>query len=340
MAALREAELLDRARRGFRGLSGALIYGTDEESISGLVRDIQKAWSGGEATAIEAASLRGQQGALRDLLGSQPLFGGRGLVIVHGAEDQHGAFLIPLLGAENASAFLIVAGSLRKNSALRAAAEGTRSCAVLAIHEEDEAAQVLRIRKNASALGLAFEEGAAERLLELCGGNRSLIAAEIEKLSLLQPKGGEVAQRTVEESCGEQGGSDFNAVFGALLEGDVADLDKALARMFGAADFSAVLPLLQSYLTRLAAVRAAVEEGLGWEAAFQKARPPVYFGQQAQMKKQLSGLTLESLLRLQGQVQEIVFQSRSASPLADLAAARGLLSQGLRLSGRKQAAAD
>lgn len=334
MAAMREAGLLGLARQGFRGLSGALAYGTDEESISGLAREIQKAWSGGEVTVAEAASLRGQQGALRDLLGSQSLFGGRGLVVVQGAEDQHGAFLIPLLGAENANAFLIVAGSLRRNSALRAAAEGSRACAVIAIHAEDEAAHLLRIRTNASALGLAFEEGAAERLLELCGGNRSLIAAELEKLSLLQPKGGEVTRQAVEESCGEQGGADFNAVLEALLEGNVAGLDTALARTSGAADFSALLPLLQGYLTRLAAVRAALEEGLGWEAAFQKARPPVYFGQQAQMKRQLSGLTLESLLRLQAQVQEIVFLSRSVSPLGDLAAARGLLAQGLRLSRR------
>lgn len=338
MAAMREADLPGLAGRGFPGLAGALLYGTDEESIAGMSRAVQRAWTGGEVSVIEAASLRGQQGALRDLLGSRSLFGGRGLVAVLGAEDQHGALLIPMLGAEHANAFLIVAGSLRKNSALRAAAEGSRACAVLAVHAEDEAAQLIRIRRNASALGLSLEPGAAERLLELCGANRGLIAAELEKLSLLQLKGGEVTRQAVEESCGEQGESGFNAVFEELLEGNVAGLDKALARTFGTADFSALLPLLQGHLARLAAIRAAVDEGLGWEAAFQKARPPVYFGQQAQVKRQLSGLTLEGLLRLQAQVQEIVFQSRSVSPLGDLVTARGLLAQGLRLSGLKEAA--
>ena len=166
MAAIREAELLDLARQGFRSLSGALLYGTDEESISDMVREIQKAWSGGEITVIEAASLRGQQGTLQDLLGSQPLFGGRALIVIQGTEDSHGSFLIPIIAAQHANAFLIAAGSLRKNSALRTAAEGTRNCAVLVFHEEGEAAQVLRIRRNGSALGLNFDSGAAERLLE------------------------------------------------------------------------------------------------------------------------------------------------------------------------------
>ena len=339
MAAIREAELLDLARQGFRSLSGALLYGTDEESISDTTREIQKAWSSGEITVIEAASLRGQQGALNDLLDSQSLFGGRTLIVIQGAEDQHGSFLIPIIAAQHSNAFLIAAGSLRKNSALRTTAEGTRNCAVLAFHEEGEAAQVLRIRRNGSALGLNFEPGAAERLLELCGGTRSLIAAELEKLSLLQLEGGKVTLKVVAESCGEQAELDFNSICNSMLDGNVADLDRALANALEAADSSAVLPMLQSYLTRLAAVRAAVEEGLSWEAAFQKAKPPIYFGQQAQVKRQLSGLTLEALLRLQLAVQKIVLEQRSAGSMGALVAARALLSQAVRLSGQKQAIA-
>jgi DNA polymerase III delta subunit len=338
MAAIREAELLDLARQGFLGLSGALLYGTDEETISDMAREIQKAWSGGEITVIEAASLRGQQGALNDVLGSQSLFGGRTLVMIQGVEDQHGSFLIPIIATQLANAFLIAAGSLRKNSALRTAAEGTRNCAVLAFHEEGEAAQVLRIRRNGSALGLNFEFGAAERLLELCGGNRSLIAAELEKLSLLRLEDGKVTLKVVAESCGEQGELDFNSICNSMLDGNVADLDRALASALEAADSSAVLPMLQSYLTRLASVRASVEEGLSWEVAFQKAKPPIYFGQQAQVKKQLSGLTLEALLRLQLAVQQIVLEQRSAGSMGALVTARALLSQGLRLSGQKPAA--
>jgi DNA polymerase III delta subunit len=242
-----------------------------------------------------------------------------------------------MLGAENANAFLIVAASLRKNSALRTVAEGTRNFAVLAFHEEGEAAQLIRIRRNGAALGLNFEPGAAERLLELCGGNRSLIAAELEKLSLLRLDEGKVTPRTVAESCGEQGELDFNHIFDSLLDGDVADLDRALSGALEAADSSAVLPLLQSYLTRLASVRTAVEEGLSWEAAFQKAKPPIYFGQQAQVRRLLSGLTLEALLRLQLAVQQIVLEQRSAGSMGALVAARALLSQAVRLSGQKQA---
>jgi DNA polymerase III delta subunit len=338
MAAIREAELLDLAKQGFRGLSGALLYGTDDESISDIAREIQKAWSGGEVTVIEATSLRGQQGALNDLLGSQSLFGGRALIVVQGAEDQHSGFIIPIVGTQHANAFLVAAGSLRKNSALRTTAEGTRNCAVLAFHEEGEAAQILRIRRNGSALGLTFEPGAAERLLELCGGNRSLIAAELEKLSLLQLEGGKVALKVVAESCGEQGELDFNSICNSMLDGNVADLDRALASALEAADSSAVLPMLQSYLIRLTSVRAAVEEGQSWEAAFQKAKPPIYFGQQTQVKRQLSSLTLEALLRLQLAVQQIVLEQRSAGSMGALVAARALLSQGLRLSGQKQPA--
>jgi DNA polymerase III delta subunit len=334
---MRDADLLDLARQGFPNLSGALLYGTDEESISDTSRQIQKSWNGGEVTVVEAASLRGQQGTLQDLLGSQSLFGGRALIVVQGVEDHHGAFLVPMLAAENASAFLIVAASLRKNSALRTSAEGTRNLAVVAFHEEGEAAKLNRIRKNGSALGLNFEPGAAERLVELCGGNRSLIAAELEKLLLLQLKDGRVAQTTVEEVCGEQGESDFNSIFGSMLDGNVAELDRALANLLQTADSSAILPMLQSHLTRLASVRAAVEEGQSWEAAFQKAKPPIYFGQQPQMKRQLSSLTLEALLRLQLAVQQIVLEQRIAGSMGTLLGARALLSHSVRLSGQRQA---
>jgi hypothetical protein len=109
--------------------------------------------------------------------------------------------------------------------------------------------------------------------------------------------------------------------------------------VLGAIDSSAVLPLLQNYLTRLASVRAAVEEGMSWEAAFQKAKPPIYFGQQVQVKRQLSGLTLEALLRLQLAVQQIVLEQRSAGSMGTLVTARALLSQAVRLSGQKQATA-
>jgi DNA polymerase-3 subunit delta len=333
---MRDSELLDLARQGFLNLSGALLYGTDEESISDTSRQIQKSWNGGEVTVVQSAALRGQQGTLQDLLGSQSLFGGRALIVVEGVEDLHSAFIIPMLVAENANAFLIVAASLRKNSALRIAAERARKCAVLAFHEEDESAKLIRVRKNGSALGLSFEPGAAERLVELCGGNRSLIAVELEKLSLLQLKDERVAQKTVEESCGEQGELDFNEIFDSMLDGNVADLDRALANVLQTADSSAVLPMLQSHLTRLTAVRAAVEEGQSWETAFQKAKPPIYFGQQAQVKRQLSSLTLEALLRLQLAVQQIVFEQRGAGSMGTLLAARALLSHAVRLSGQKQ----
>jgi DNA polymerase-3 subunit delta len=333
---MRDAELLDLARQGFPDISGVLLYGTDEDSISDTSRQIQKSWIGGEVIVVEAASLRGQQGTLQDLLGSQSLFGGRALIVVEGSEDPHSAFLVPILGAESTNAFLIVAASLRKNSALRIAAERTRKCAVLAFHEEDEAAKMIRVRKKGSTLGLNFEPGAAERLVDLCGGNRSVIAVELEKLSLLQLKDGRVAQKTVEECCGEQGELDFNEIFDSMLGGSVADLDRALANAFQVADSSAVMPMLQNHLTRLATVRAAVEEGQSWETAFQKAKPPIYFGQQAQVKRRLSGLTLEALLRLQLAVQQIILEQRMAGSMGTLLAARALLSHAVRLSGQKQ----
>jgi DNA polymerase-3 subunit delta len=333
---MRDVDLIDLARQGFRNLSGALLYGTDEESISDTSRQIQKSWSGGEITVVEATSLRGQQGALPDLLASQSLFGGRTLIVVQGAEDLHGTILIPILGADNANAFLIVAASLRKNSALRVTAESASKCAVLAFHEEGEASKLIRIRTNGAVLGLNFEPGAAERLVELCGGNRSLIATELEKLSLLQLNDGRVAQKTVEEICGEQGESDFNSIFASMLDGNVADLDQMLAHVLQASDSSAVLPMLQGHLTRLATVRAAVEEGQSWEAAFQKAKPPIHFSQQAQTKRQLSSLTLEALLRLQLAVQQVVLEQRMAGSMGTLLAARALLSHAVRLSGQKQ----
>lgn len=343
MAPLRESELLERAKQGFRGLGGALLYGTDEEAISALAHDIQKTWNGGEVTVIEAASLRGQSGILQDAVSSASLFGGRGLVVVRGADDQHTPVFAPILAPDVAAAgnnaFLLIAGSLRKASPLRAAAEKSANCAVLAFHQEGDAAQIIRIRKNGAALGLAFEPGAAERLLELCGGNRALVAMELEKLSLLQLPDGKVSVGNVADCCGEQGEADINAMFDALLSGDVAGLDRAITKSAGSTDVSSVLPMLQNHLTRLAAIRAAVDEGLSWDAAFQKAKPPVFFGQQGEMKRLLSSLTLESLQRLQVQMQQVVFQSRSTSPAGDLVAARALLSQALRLSGHRSSSA-
>jgi DNA polymerase III delta subunit len=335
MAIIREKELLGLAKRGFEGMGGALLYGTDGEAIAEVSRTVQRSWSSGEVNAVESASLRNQQGTLLDLLSTQSLFGGRGLVIIHGAEDQHSGLLAPVVGTVHANVFLIVAGSLRKSSLLRGSAEAAARCAVLALHEEAEAAQLVRIRSLGTELGFAFGPGAAERLLELCGGNRSLVAAEAAKLSLLKFDDATVSRRAIEENCSDQAESDFDGLFQSVLEGDLAGADEALARASESGELAAALPMLQSHLARLAIVQAALEEGLSWEAAFQKPKPPIYFGQHDQMKKQLAGLTLESLLRLQRQVQQIVFLARRNGAGGDAVTARALLLQTAKLSGRE-----
>ena len=334
MAEIREGEFRKLLSSAFAGIDGVLFYGNDEESMADVTRQTLSAWrGGGEVVVIEASSLRGGSGELKDHLFSQSLFGGRGLVLVRGCEEQHAPALLALIGEGGwSNALLLQAGSLRKNSALRAAIAKSKRFHAVAFYAEDESAFLDRVRSMATEKGLRFDEGAAERLAILCGTDRSLVAIELEKLALLSTGAELVTVQMVEESCGDQAASDMEALMDAVLSGEPMEADRLLQRAVGAPEFSGLLPMFLSRLSRLADVRAALDAGASWESAFAKARPPVFFPQQPAMKRQLSGLSLDGVMRLQEQLQEWTLQARRLGAVGDVFIARNLISLATRLS--------
>jgi DNA polymerase-3 subunit delta len=314
-------------RRHLDGKSGMFLHGNDDGAITAAALEIQRLWPAQDVSSVESSILKSEPGAFFDMLSSPALFGGRRLIVVEGAEDQHVDALQPVLDVLTVNAFLVVTGSLRKESRLRKAAEESVHCAVLALYEEAESAHLARVRREGKELGLTFAPGAAERLLELCSANRALIAAEMRKLPLLAPEKGVITVQAIEGICGDPTGSDVDALMQSFLEGSLTGIDAALTRLLESGESASLLPVLQNHLARLSVVRAAVESGATWEMAFRKPKPMIYFGQHEQVKKQLAGLTLEGLLRLQRQLQQITMQSRRLGTNGDIVAARALLMQ-------------
>jgi DNA polymerase-3 subunit delta len=331
MADLRESQFADLVLRRFAGIDGLLIYGNDEESISDVLRQLQANWkSEGDVIELEAATLRGGAGELSDHLQSRPLFGGRTLVVLKGTEEAHATVMEPLVGAGAANFLVVVSGSLKKNSALRALFATSPRFHALALFEEGDASALQRVRMLAQEQALRLEPGAAERLFELCGASRALLAAEIEKLVLLKPEDNVVSVDLVERSCGDQAAADVDRLLEAVLNGEAATSETTLRQCLESGEMGAVLPLLLLRLSRLTSVKAALEDGVDWEQAFARANPPVFFKQQPAMRRQLSRFSLESLLRLQEQVQSCVLESRKLGPLSASVVSRFALSLSVR----------
>jgi DNA polymerase-3 subunit delta len=328
MAVLREADLADFLKRKLTQFNGLLLFGNDEAAIAAAVRQAAIAFSQGEEPLrIDASSLRNDPAALDDAFRSMSLLGDRRLIVLSGVEETHLNVLAPILDMQALGNFVVLsAGSLKKTSKLRLAAEGSQRFGVIAFYEEAGAALVVRVQMIAKAHGMNFVDGAAERFVDLCGSDRMVLIGEAEKLVLYCHPAKEITLEDVEAICGDQAEFEADGLNNAVFDGDLETVDRMFSSMLLSGDGRAALIMLQLYLTRLTEVSAARDRGMDLASACRAARPPVFDKQQQTVGRHLRSFSGDDLARALVSVQQAILQSRQMADLGDAITSRCLLS--------------
>ena len=207
-----------------------------------------------ERIDLEPSTLRSDPGRLPDEAAALSLFGGARYVRVAGAGEESLAAATLLLDAEQAgNPVVMIAPGLRNTSKLVKLAQGASRAMAFACYvpEGKEASDI------AAALGrdrgLRLGTGVAERLALASGGDRGLMARELDKLALYldaapdQPKPAEDAD--YEAIGADLGDAEMSRAIEAAIDGRGDSLGAELGRLDEAG--VSPIPLLRQLVKRL-----------------------------------------------------------------------------------------
>jgi DNA polymerase III subunit delta len=329
VAVLRDADVSSFLKSRLGGVNGLLLFGNDDSAIDLTSRRVKSAFMQGEEPLhLSLSELRNDAALLDDAFRAMSLLGDRRLIVLEGVDDSHLAFLSPVIASASIGNFvLLLAGSLKKDSKLRSAVEASHLFAMLPLYEDaSEGAAILRVQTLAKEAGIAFGADAVERLVELCGTDRSVLANEVEKLALYCWPAKSVELADVEEASGDKAGFDWDLLTQYVFDGDMNATDRMFASVVAAGEGRTTLIMLQLYLGRMEAISASVAGGLPLANALRAARPPIFGRQLSAMERHMKTLGGEGLQRAQSTVQSAVLASRQNSDLSDAITGRCLLS--------------
>lgn len=328
MVAWRENELQDVLKRRGGQFNGVLLFGNDDSAIASASRLVGSLMSGDEEPLrLDVSDLKQDPALLDDAFRAMSLLGDRRLVILSGVDEAHLAAVTPILASSVSGNFILfISGSLKKGSKLRTAAESAQKFGVVGFYEEVGAALVQRAQTIFRQLGLTYEAEVAERFVDLCGNDRSVLMGEAEKLALYVHPLRQVTLDDVVAVCGDQAAFESDALIAAVLDGDAERADRMFTSMLLSGDAKSVLIMLQMYLARLEGISAAMARGQDLASACRAARPPVFEKQQPAVARQLRVFSGDDLGRAQVSVQQAMLQSRQIGDLGEAITARCLLS--------------
>ncbi len=256
-----------------------LLHGPDEAGARALAAQLARAM-GTEAERIdlEPGVLRSDPARLADEAAAISLFGGARHIRVDGMGEESAEALAALLDAPRAgNPVVAIAPGVKASGKLVKAAIAAPGVLCFACYVP-EGADAERIADQlARELGMRIAGNAARRLTAAAGGDRAVMARELEKLALFldaapdRPR--EVDEVALDAIGADLGESALGAAIDAAIEGRVAWLALELARLEEAG--TSLIPLLRQLVRRLmtlAEMRAEVDAGAGASAVIEKHR--------------------------------------------------------------------
>jgi DNA polymerase-3 subunit delta len=290
-------------RRPDPEVRAVLLYGPDiglvRERADALARtvcpDLRDAFLVAE---IPAATLGGDPARLADEAAQISLMGGRRVVRVRDAGDTVGAIFGRFLAEARGDALVVVeAGDLPGRSSLRRAFDDSPAAAAIGCYPDGPRELAGVIRDSLAAHQVQASRDAVAFLVEHLGGDRLLTRAELDKLALYAGEGGRIELDDARLSIGDSAAIELDDAVLAAADGDAAGLERALGRVFqeGESPVTVIRALLR-HLHRLHLLAARVTAGEPIDAVMRGARPPIFFKQQENFRRQL-GLWREGALR-------------------------------------------
>ena len=284
-----------------------LFHGPDEAGAAELAERLARAL-GPEAERIDLdmKALREQPGRLADEAASLSLFGGARYVRLSGVEEAAGEAISLLLGAERTGNPVIAIGPGLKASgklvkqAIAAPAALSFACYV------PEGIDATRLATTvAREHGLRLTGDVPQRLASATGGDRAILAREVEKLALYldaAPDRPRDADGAALDAIGaDLGDTELFQAIDAVLDGRVGDIGAELA---GLGDGTAV-PLMRQLSRRLmtlAELRSDMDKGASVDDVLEKHR--VFFREKASTGRALRRWNAAQIARAIQRVRE------------------------------------
>lgn len=271
-----------------------LLYGADIAGSNALAARLAGSLGPDiERIALAPATLKADPGLLADEAASLSLFGGKRLILVEGGGDELLDAVSALLNAPAAgNPVAIVTGALKKTSKLLTLAEASPRALVNAAYLPEGRDADRLVMDLGRAAGLDISPDLVRRLSEASGGDRALLASEIDKYALYLDAAPDRPTALDEEavdalSAGTVEG-DLSRVIDAVLDGDPRALASELFHLAGSGTEDVVLlKALARRLLLLARYRAEVDGGNSVETVIASAGKAIFFKEKAAIARQL-----------------------------------------------------
>jgi DNA polymerase-3 subunit delta len=254
-----------------------LLYGADDSGSRALAARLATAL-GAEAERVDLspAQLKADPALLSDEAASVSLFGGARHIRVDGAGEDCLAAVEALMEAPAAgNPVVLIAGALRKDAKLVKRLDGDAAALVFE-SRTPEGAEASRIAIDLGReQGLWIDGDIARCLANAAGGDRAILAREIEKLALYAdaaPDDVREATHAMLDAIGvDSGEADLGQLVDAVIGGDERLLDRELVRL--AAEGQEGIALIRAVMRRLlpmAGARAEMDRGSAPDAAIDR----------------------------------------------------------------------
>lgn len=279
-----------------------LLYGPDESGSRDLAARLGKAMPDAERIDLTGAGLKADPARLPDEASAMSLFGDRRYIRVEPAGDDMIEAAEALMEAPAAgNPVVVVAGALRKDARLVKLATA-RLDVMACISYPPEGGEADRIAMAmAAAEGLRVDPDIAQRLAVASGGDRALLAREIEKFALYLDAAPDrpttLDAAAFERLSADADGGDVGALVNATFNGDLTALDAALAKIDATAEAIPVLRALVRRVLLLSALRAEYARSGSVEQAMATAGKAVFFKERGIVGGQVARWTPAALAR-------------------------------------------
>jgi DNA polymerase-3 subunit delta len=310
-----------------------LLYGPDlglvreraDRLTAAVVPDLKDPFRIAELTP---GALKAGAAPLRDEAAAIAFGGGRRVVRIRDAGDALSPCLKDFLGDPAGDALVLVeAGDLAKRSSLRVLFEGAGNAAALPCYRDEGRGLEQVIRAQLREAGLGVEADALEWLAGALGGDRGVTRRELDKLILYVGDGGHasVTLADAQAAVGDSALAAVDDVLQAAAEGDLAGLDRALARAAGEMTPVGLLRAAQRHFQRLHLVASEIESGASVDAALRLLRPPLFFRAADRFKAALRLWTPARLQRAMERLLEAELGAKSTGAPDEALAAHLLM---------------
>ncbi len=255
-----------------------------------------------------------------------PLFGGRRAVWLKAGSRNIAPAVEALLALRASECRVVIeAGDLRRNAPLRALCERAKNAAALPCYADTERDLERLIDNEMRAAGLTLARDARALLVGLIGGDRAASRNEIRKLVLYAQGRGEVGIDDVTAVVSDASALALDDLVDTAFAGRPAELEAQLAKARAAGSaVGSIFFAAQRQLAQLHRWRSAIEDGAPF--SLDAVQPPLHFRRKGLVELALRQWNAARLTTAMAELADAVLASRKRPALAEVIAARALLS--------------